>query len=48
MTTGSRSDRPAPTPYPHRTHPGRRPSSRIELDALTPHALGSLIALYEH
>ncbi|NBT34288.1 MAG: glucose-6-phosphate isomerase [Betaproteobacteria bacterium] len=33
---------------PHRTHPGRRPSSRIELDALTPHALGSLIALYEH
>ena len=33
---------------PHRTFPGNRPSSLILMDALTPEALGALIALYEH
>ena len=33
---------------PHRIYPGGRPSTMILLDALTPEALGMLIALYEH
>ncbi|MCU0881949.1 MAG: glucose-6-phosphate isomerase [Hyphomonadaceae bacterium] len=33
---------------PHRAFPGNRPSSMILLDALTPDALGSLLAFYEH
>jgi len=33
---------------PHRAFPGNRPSNTILADALTPHALGALIALYEH
>ncbi|AYG94582.1 glucose-6-phosphate isomerase [Brevundimonas naejangsanensis] len=33
---------------PHKTFPGDRPSTAIVLDALTPQALGALIALYEH
>jgi len=33
---------------PHRRHPGNRPSTLLLLDALTPQALGALIALYEH
>jgi glucose-6-phosphate isomerase len=33
---------------PQRTFPGDRPSSLILMDALTPEALGALIALYEH
>jgi glucose-6-phosphate isomerase len=33
---------------PHRTFPGNRPTNTLLLDALTPRALGSLIALYEH
>ncbi len=33
---------------PHRRYPGDRPHSLILLDALTPRALGALIALYEH
>ena len=33
---------------PHRAYPGNRPSTLILLDALTPRALGALIALYEH
>ncbi|SAI27098.1 glucose-6-phosphate isomerase [Bordetella ansorpii] len=32
----------------HRVHPGGRPSTLIVLPRLTPHALGSLLALYEH
>lgn len=32
----------------HRSYPGGRPSTVILLDELTPCALGSLIALYEH
>ena len=33
---------------PHNLFPGNQPSTTILLDALTPEALGSLIALYEH
>ncbi|MGY1409732.1 glucose-6-phosphate isomerase [Luteimonas sp. A611] len=33
---------------PHRAYAGNRPSTMILLDALTPHALGALVALYEH
>ncbi|MDX2142208.1 MAG: glucose-6-phosphate isomerase [Rhodospirillaceae bacterium] len=33
---------------PHRSFTGNRPSNTILLDALTPFALGQLIALYEH
>ena len=33
---------------PHRAYAGGRPSTLILLDALTPHSLGMLIALYEH
>lgn len=33
---------------PHRRYPGNRPSTLLLLDALTPQALGMLIAFYEH
>jgi len=33
---------------PARAYPGNRPSTTILLDELTPHALGALIAFYEH
>jgi glucose-6-phosphate isomerase len=33
---------------PHKTFPGNRPSNTILMEALTPAALGALIALYEH
>jgi len=33
---------------PHRVFPGNRPSNTLLLDALTPAALGRLVALYEH
>ncbi|HZL99451.1 MAG TPA: glucose-6-phosphate isomerase [Planctomycetota bacterium] len=33
---------------PHRTFPGNRPSSVLLAERLTPHALGALVALYEH
>ena len=33
---------------PHKTFAGNRPSNTFMLDLLTPHALGRLIALYEH
>jgi len=33
---------------PHRTFEGNRPSTTILADKLTPHTLGTLIALYEH
>jgi glucose-6-phosphate isomerase len=32
----------------HRSFPGNRPSTTLVLDALTPRALGALIAMYEH
>jgi glucose-6-phosphate isomerase len=33
---------------PHRVFEGNRPSNTLLLDRLTPHTLGTLIALYEH
>jgi glucose-6-phosphate isomerase len=33
---------------PHRTFPGNRPTTSILVQRITPRALGSLIALYEH
>jgi glucose-6-phosphate isomerase len=33
---------------PHRTFAGNRPSSVLLADELTPHALGALVAAYEH
>jgi len=33
---------------PHKTFPGNRPSNVLLLEKLTPFALGSLVALYEH
>src|SRR5690606_27643233 len=33
---------------PHKTFEGNRPSSTILARKLTPHALGALVALYEH
>ena len=33
---------------PHRVFEGNRPSNTLLLERLTPHALGTLIALYEH
>lgn len=33
---------------PHRAYPGNRPSTMILLDRLDPHALGALLAMYEH
>lgn len=32
----------------HKQTPGKRPSSTISVDALTPETLGALVALYEH
>ncbi|MBA3291755.1 MAG: glucose-6-phosphate isomerase, partial [Actinobacteria bacterium] len=43
-----RSEGSAETQLPHRVFEGNRPSNTLLLDELTPHALGSLIALYEH
>ncbi len=33
---------------PHKLFPGNQPSNTILLDKVTPHTLGSLIAMYEH
>lgn len=33
---------------PHKTFPGNRPSTAILMDALSPEAVGALLALYEH
>lgn len=33
---------------PHRTFEGNRPSNTFLMDELTPHALGMLVAMYEH
>ena len=38
----------APELVPHRVFEGNRPSNTILVDALTPAALGKLVALYEH
>ncbi|CAA9308006.1 MAG: Glucose-6-phosphate isomerase [uncultured Frankineae bacterium] len=37
-----------PELVPHRTFPGNRPSNTLVVDALTPRALGQLVAAYEH
>lgn len=37
-----------PNDDPHRRYAGSRPGTMILLDALTPHSLGALIAMYEH
>ena len=37
-----------PAQVPHRTFPGNRPTNTILAARLTPHALGALVALYEH
>ena len=41
-------DMPARELALQRTFPGNRPSLTLVLDQLTPHALGALVALYEH
>ncbi len=43
-TDAAEADRLAP----HKTFPGDRPSTTILMDALSPEAVGALIALYEH
>ncbi len=45
--TASRTLEPSVLAH-HRSFPGNRPSTTLLLDELTPHTLGSLIALYEH
>ena len=42
------ADGVAPDLVPHKVMPGDRPSTTLLLDRLTPRALGSLVALYEH
>lgn len=43
-----RAEGVAEAQVPFRMFPGNRPSSVVLADALTPHALGALVALYEH
>ncbi|HET7900493.1 MAG TPA: glucose-6-phosphate isomerase [Candidatus Nanopelagicales bacterium] len=43
-----RADGVAEDLVPHKVMPGDRPSSTLMLERLTPYALGSLVALYEH
>ena len=33
---------------PHRSYAGNRPSTTLWLEAITPHSLGALMAMYEH
>ncbi len=37
-----------PEVVPHKVMPGNRPTTTLLAEELTPHALGALIALYEH
>ena len=48
MTAKGMSEDEARRLAPHRAFPGRRPSVTIMHERLTPHALGRLVALYEH
>ena len=49
MLQGRRQDQLSHEPLSqHRQMPGNHPSTTILLDALTPNALGALLALYEH
>jgi glucose-6-phosphate isomerase len=43
-----RAEGTAESVVPHRVMEGNRPSNVIMVDRLTPHSLGSLVALYEH
>jgi glucose-6-phosphate isomerase len=43
-----RAEGTAPELVPHRTFEGNRPSNTLLLEQLTPAALGTLVALYEH
>ena len=43
-----RAEKVAEALVPHKTFPGNRPSNVLMLEKLTPFALGSLVALYEH
>ncbi|PKY10896.1 glucose-6-phosphate isomerase [Acidithiobacillus marinus] len=43
-----RSEGVAEAQIPFRTFAGNRPSSVLLMDALSPHSLGTLVALYEH
>jgi glucose-6-phosphate isomerase len=47
LATGA-SEAEADRLAPHKTFPGDRPSTTLLMDALTPEAVGALIALYEH
>ncbi len=42
------AEKTPPALIPHKTFPGNRPSNTLLAERLTPFALGSLIALYEH
>ena len=43
-----RAEKVADALVPHKTFPGNRPSNVLMVEKLTPFALGSLVALYEH
>ena len=42
------SEREATQLAPHRSYAGNRPSTTLWLEAITPHSLGALMAMYEH
>ena len=48
MIASGASEAEADRLAPHRTFPGNRPSTTILMEALTPEAVGALLALYEH
>lgn len=48
LIAGGASEAEADRLAPHKTFPGDRPSTTILLDALSPEAVGALLALYEH
>jgi len=48
MLAKGASDAEAERLAPHRTFPGNRASTMMAIDALTPEALGALLAFYEH
>jgi glucose-6-phosphate isomerase len=48
MRAAGLSAREANRLAPHRTFPGNRPTNTLLYPSLTPHMLGTLIALYEH
>ncbi|HYC68639.1 glucose-6-phosphate isomerase [Brevundimonas sp.] len=48
LLAGGASAEEADRLAPHKAFPGDRPSTTLLMDALTPEAVGALIALYEH